>query len=341
LAADECRLAIADWRLPTGDCRMANGEHMTTCIISIGVWMCSAPPEPAVTALAIARDGAVWVGSAAGVKRWAGDGSERVLEVGMEQVAALAVSGDGKRLAAAGGVAGDSGAVEVFEVAGGKRFLRIAGHADVVHDVAWSPDGSLLATASADRTVRLWNASDGKPMATLEGHSGPVLAAAISPDGKLLCTAGVDQTIRVWELPSGKLMRTFTNHLGTVHALAFRPGVEAGRPAYLASASEDGTVRIWQPGIGRMVRIQKTGFATLTLAWSGDGSRLAAAGKGGTLTVFDGDDGSPVAQHKVDDARVNAVAVGADGVIVYGGSTGRVQSAATGKSTDTRGRGGR
>src|SRR5262249_21686104 len=140
----------------------------------------------------------------------------------LEHVHALAFAPDGKTLAAAGGTPAESGVVELWTWPGGKLLGRLEGHDDLVYDVAWLSSGT-LATAGADRTVRLWDAATRRATATLTGHSGPVLALAAAPDGSLLCSGSADHTIRVWELPSGKLLRSLNNHLGPVHALAFRP----------------------------------------------------------------------------------------------------------------------
>ena len=65
--------------------------------------------------------------------------------------------------------------------------------------VAFSPDGRLLATASEDKTARLWDPATGKHLRALTGHTGPVLSVAFSPDGRLLATTSWDHTARLWD----------------------------------------------------------------------------------------------------------------------------------------------
>jgi WD40 repeat protein len=87
-----------------------------------------------------------------------------------------------------------------------------SGHTDVVHSVAWSPDGKRLASASYDRTVQVWEAASGTHLVTYTGHTGPVYSVAWSPDGKRLASAGADQTVQVWEAASGTHLVTYTGH---------------------------------------------------------------------------------------------------------------------------------
>jgi WD40 repeat protein len=83
------------------------------------------------------------------------------------------------------------------------EFQTLEGHSGVVQSVAFSPDGQLLASASYDQTIKLWNPATGALMHTLEGHSHWVESITFSPDGQLLASGSADQTIKLWDPATG------------------------------------------------------------------------------------------------------------------------------------------
>lgn len=157
---------------------------------------------------------------------------------------------------------------------------RLEGHGDVVWDVAFSPSGDRLASASVDRTVKLWT-REGEAIATLEGHGESVSALDFSPDGRMLASASHDKTVKLWSR-DGELLRTLAGHGDLVSSVRFSPDGEL-----LASASKDGAVKLWSPG-GEVLKTLR--FPDWPLKWldfSPDGRLLAVAGDGPQVRLFD------------------------------------------------------
>src|SRR5207245_4789278 len=104
---------------------------------------------------------------------------------------------------------GGDGVIKLWDVNSGAELRSIGAHQGLIFGVAFSPDGTHLASASADGTAKIWKPGtpDTPPLA-LTGHTDAVSRVAFSPDGKLLATSGVDGTARVWDAKTGAPVMT-------------------------------------------------------------------------------------------------------------------------------------
>jgi hypothetical protein len=153
-------------------------------------------------------------------------------------------------------------------------------HAGWVRRVVFSRDG-LLATASTDKTARLWDPATGGCLRTLTGHAAGLRGVAFSPDGRLLATASTDRTARLWDSATGDCLHTLTGHAESVCGVAFSPDERL-----LATASDDSTVRLWDLATRDCVRVL-TGHAKPVhdVAFNADGL-LATASDDRTAKIW-------------------------------------------------------
>ncbi|WP_062295201.1 WD40 repeat domain-containing protein [Nostoc piscinale] len=116
---------------------------------------------------------------------------------------------------------------------------RLQGHQSNVQSVSYSPDGQIIATASYDNTIKLWQA-DGKLIKTLEGHTQPVRSVSFSPKGDMLASAKRDGTVELWDR-NGNLLNTINAHKSLVLSVNFSPDGKT-----IATGSKDKTAKLWR-----------------------------------------------------------------------------------------------
>ncbi|MCT7975118.1 WD40 repeat domain-containing protein [Laspinema olomoucense] len=130
--------------------------------------------------------------------------------------------------------------IRIWDLKTGHKLRTLEGHSDWVLSVAFSPNGKIIASSSADRTINLWQAETDELLHTLQGHSSWVNAVAITPDGKTLVSASADRTLKLWNVTTGELIRTLEGHSGSVMSLAISPDGKI-----IASGSADKTIKLW------------------------------------------------------------------------------------------------
>ena len=194
------------------------------------------------------------------------------------------------------------GKIQLWNTITGEKLSSLKGHADLpdqplgapsrlpplnrkqVLALAFSSDGTRLASGSKDTTVRLWGTTSDNEPTVLQKHTGWTNVLAFSPDGKTLASGSTDKTVQLWNTDTGEPLVTLTGHLNGINALAFSPDGDT-----LVSGSTDGTIRFWSIKTGDALNTRITGHTEWIkgVTLSKDSSTLASVAFNGAITFWD------------------------------------------------------
>ncbi len=163
---------------------------------------------------------------------------------------------------------------------------RLEGHTDWVMGLAFSPNGQLLATASKDQTIKIWN-PQGQLLRELAGAGGELDSVSFSPNSQLIATGGTGKQVQIWNYATGKVVRTISTeagsanaHEGTVSSVVFSPDGQV-----IASGSWDKTIKIWNLQGQLVSTLQGHSNRVLGIDFAPDGKTLVSVGADG-LVIF-------------------------------------------------------
>ncbi len=196
------------------------------------------------------------------------------------------------------------------------RPRTLTGHGSFVNAIAISPDSQVLVSASADRTIRVWNLGSGRPQRILRGHQSHVNDVAISVDGRWLFSASADRTIKVWDLATGAVTQTLSGHTEAVDRLLLSTD-----GTLLASAGADFTIRLWDLQTGTLRHTLQGHTSHINaITISPDGRWLVSAGADKSARVWDLDAGRLHQTLLGHTSFINALAISPDGEWLATGS---------------------
>ncbi len=161
------------------------------------------------------------------------------------------------------------------------------GHTDSAHTIAFSPDGSLLASGSSDRTVKLWEVSTGRQIRSFEGTDFKVESIAFSPDGKTIASGGAGGAV-LWEVRTGQLVKSFIGQPFAVLSIGFSPNGEV-----LVMGCSNRFVRLWNIETEEQIRVIDSESSQVdTVAFSPDGRIIASSSSSDNIKLWDAETGS-------------------------------------------------
>ncbi|MDJ0526279.1 MAG: WD40 repeat domain-containing protein [Microcystis sp. M53603_WE2] len=156
--------------------------------------------------------------------------------------------------------------IVIWNIETGHALLTITGHNSVFNDVAVTPDGEKIVSASRDGMVKVWDIETGQVSLTLAGHNDAVTSVKVTPDGKKIVSSGWDRTVKVWDIETGQASLTLAGHNSVVSNVAVTPDGKK-----IVSSGWDRTVKVWDIETGECLTtfVGESRFGQVIISFDG------------------------------------------------------------------------